>query len=114
MPQLSFETFVSQYFWLVVILLSFYYLCATQILPKIGEAFKTRRRIESTASSAGEKSLDTTVVKSHQLLTDIFSQARKTGASATELASGDLTKYQKHFVSSNDAWIKQTLSNISA
>ena len=114
MPQLSLETFVSQYFWLVVILLTFYYLCSTQILPKIGEAFKTRRKIESLSVSSEEASLDATVLKSHKLLTEIYSNARKTGASAAELASGDLSKYQKHFVASNDAWIKQTLANLGA
>lgn len=50
MPQLSFETYVTQYFWLIVILGVFYYYIATQIVPKIGEIKKTRAKIASDAA----------------------------------------------------------------
>jgi hypothetical protein len=54
MPQLSIETYVSQYIWLVVLLGVFYYYIATQIVPKIGEIKKTRAQIavETPANTA--------------------------------------------------------------
>lgn len=54
MPQLSIETYVTQYFWLVVLLGVFYYYVATQIVPKIGEIKKTRAQIaaETPANTA--------------------------------------------------------------
>lgn len=48
MPQLSIETFVSQYFWLILIFLIFYYVIITQILPNIAKILKTRNKAEST------------------------------------------------------------------
>lgn len=52
MPQLSIETYVTQYFWLVVILGLFYYYIATQIVPKIGEIKKTRAQITADTPTA--------------------------------------------------------------
>lgn len=42
MPQLSIETFVSQYFWFISILLTFYYISITLVIPRISEIYKTR------------------------------------------------------------------------
>lgn len=42
MPQLSIETFVSQYFWFISILLIFYFIAITQVIPRIAEIMKTR------------------------------------------------------------------------
>lgn len=42
MPQLSVETFVSQYIWFISILLAFYYISITLVIPRISEIFKTR------------------------------------------------------------------------
>lgn len=54
MPQLKIETFVTQYFWLIVILLGFYYVLVTVIIPRISEVIKTRKRLETVASSVGK------------------------------------------------------------
>ena len=40
MPQLWTETFISQYFWLLLILLTFYYFMATKVIPVIADAMK--------------------------------------------------------------------------
>lgn len=48
MPQLKIETFVTQYFWLIVILLSFYFIMYTVIIPRMTALELTRQRLEST------------------------------------------------------------------
>jgi hypothetical protein len=47
MPQLAIETFVSQYFWFIVILVTFYFIAITQVIPRIAEIFKTRSKCAS-------------------------------------------------------------------
>jgi hypothetical protein len=42
MPQLSIETFVTQYFWLVVLMLVLYYINVTIIIPRISLIIKSR------------------------------------------------------------------------
>ncbi len=46
MPQLWTETFVTQYFWLVVIILGFYYIAITEIIPQIAFTLKIRKELE--------------------------------------------------------------------
>ena len=50
MPQLWTETIVTQYFWLVVILLGFYYIAVSQIIPQIAYTIKTRKELEAASS----------------------------------------------------------------
>jgi len=56
MPQLKIETFVSQYFWLVVILFGFYISMVLKVIPSIAPIAKIRSLIsvpeESTASAS--------------------------------------------------------------
>lgn len=54
MPQLSIETYITQYVWLVVILGFFYYYVATKIVPTIGIIKKTRARIATEAQPIHE------------------------------------------------------------
>jgi hypothetical protein len=56
MPQLSIETFVTQYFWLIVFLFGFYLIAVTAIIPSIASAFKLRKKL--TAVEEGEGSAD--------------------------------------------------------
>lgn len=42
MPQLSIETFVTQYFWLVVLMLVLYYINVEIIIPRISLIIKSR------------------------------------------------------------------------
>lgn len=58
MPQLSIETYITQYLWLVIVLGVFYYYISTQIVPKIGEIKKTRAKIATDFSAS--PSLDST------------------------------------------------------
>ena len=54
MPQLWTETFISQYFWLLLILLTFYYFMATKVIPVIADAMKARQITDTT-----EKNIET-------------------------------------------------------
>ncbi len=54
MPQLKLETFVTQYFWLIVILLGFYYVLVTIIIPRISEVIKTRKKLETVSLKTSE------------------------------------------------------------
>lgn len=45
MPQLAVETFFTQYFWLVVILFSFYYYLMTYFIPYVSYTLKTRAKL---------------------------------------------------------------------
>jgi len=49
MPQLWTETIVTQYFWLVLILLGFYYIAVTKIIPQIAFTLKARRFYEASS-----------------------------------------------------------------
>jgi len=57
MPQLSIETFVSQYFWLLVIFFSFVYVTTIYVLPKISKIQKIRNLIGK------ETKIETKVIK---------------------------------------------------
>lgn len=57
MPQLALETFVSQYFWLLVIFFSFYFISITTVIPRISTLMKSREKISgSTATEETVKS----------------------------------------------------------
>lgn len=45
MPQLAVETFISQYFWLLVIFFSFYIIGITKVIPRISILMKSREKI---------------------------------------------------------------------
>lgn len=45
MPQLSIETFVSQYFWLLIIFFSFLYVSTIYVIPQISKIQKIRNLI---------------------------------------------------------------------
>jgi len=47
MPQLSIETFVTQYFWLLVVFFTLFILSSLYIMPKISEIKKTRKLLEN-------------------------------------------------------------------
>ena len=51
MPQLSLETFVTQYFWLLVIFFTLFLLCSLFFMPKIAEIKKTRRLLENVETN---------------------------------------------------------------
>lgn len=62
MPQLALETFISQYFWLLVIFFSFYFISITTVIPRISTLMKSREKISASTtteeSSTSETSAD--------------------------------------------------------
>jgi len=105
MPQLSIETYVTQYFWLVVILFTFYYLSATKFLPKIAELLKTRKKIESEASGVSLSSVDNNnILTGKSIISEILSISSLSLSSKT---SG----FEKIFNSANQAWVKNSLKS---
>lgn len=52
MPQLSIETYITQYLWLVVVLAVFYFFISSFFVPKIGEIKKTRAKLASSTETA--------------------------------------------------------------
>lgn len=59
MPQLSIETFVTQYVSLIVILLTFYYFIVTYFIPRISEFYKVREVIGQEKADKSEGSDET-------------------------------------------------------
>jgi hypothetical protein len=68
MPQLSLETFVSQYFWLIVTLFALYFIMVTKLLPLISECFKARSNLETKVANVQKN-----IVKDSLLIKDIAS-----------------------------------------
>lgn len=104
MPQLNLETFVTQYFWLIVLLTFFYILCATIVIPKVATIFKTRQRLENLASDAqpGQASdLPEEVKKAEKLTLRVLSQHNsiKTQSSSSAL------EYRDVFLASQRKWV---------
>lgn len=94
MPQLSIETYVTQYFWLVVILGLFYYYISTQIVPKIGEIKKTRAKIAA----------DTPAAPSYAAAATISSQNIQLGLLYTLNKAGD-NRVGELFDLMNQKWV---------
>jgi hypothetical protein len=55
MPQLNIETFVTQYFWLIVVLFGFYIVVVTAIIPSIASAIKLRKKLTMTEATQGSE-----------------------------------------------------------
>lgn len=51
MPQLSIETFVSQYFWLFIVFFGFLYVSSIYLLPTISKIMKIRNLIGKEETS---------------------------------------------------------------
>ena len=78
MPQLNIETFVTQYFWLIVVLFGFYIVVVTAIIPSIASAIKLRKKL-TVSDEEGVSASETTetasagfnISVSHQVYTPV-------------------------------------------
>lgn len=61
MPQIALETFVTQYFWMLIILGFFYYFVANTVLPQIALIYKTRKTLEDSSITSDKDSSDSSV-----------------------------------------------------
>lgn len=103
MPQLNLETFVTQYFWLIVLLSFFYILCATIIIPKVATIFKTRQRLENLAVEANQalaSELPEEVKKAEKLTLKVLSLHSNLKTQATSP-----TNYRDIFQTSQRKWV---------
>ena len=69
MPQLSLETFVTQYFWLIIFLFTTYIFFATLYLPTFSEIFKLRSFLESVDTLIVDNNFS---LKSKSILSKVF------------------------------------------
>ena len=101
MPQLSIETFVSQYFWMIIFLFGFYYFCFMEVIPKFSEILKTRAKIE--VLGAGSETATTvenpTMVKGVNFLINELSTMNTIGSKANPAQD-----HSSVFANSNKTW----------
>lgn len=93
MPQLNIETFVTQYFWLIVILFGFYIVVVTTIIPSIASSLKLRKKL--TVSEDATEEINSS--DSAQETVFVFN------------VSHDLWEGEKTTTLSNSGWIKNNL-----
>jgi len=94
MPQLSIETYVTQYFWLIIFLATTYILSATLYLPKFAELVKIRKKLEFTSSLVVDSVSSS---KSKRILSDILK---------TYNFSSSVAKLDNNFTSVIQNWVK--------
>jgi len=93
MPQLSIETFISQYIWLLFVLWGFYWLVVTQILPSFSYLSKARSSYDISAKKS---------------ISHISSQKKALDLSILKLSSlSDKKNYNDNFSKVKSAWIKK-------
>lgn len=52
MPHLCVETYITQYFWLIIILTGFYYIMVTSVIPAISATIKLRKKLTVSEQEA--------------------------------------------------------------
>jgi hypothetical protein len=103
MPQLAFETFVSQYVWLVITFFSLYYIMVNKLIPLINEGLKARENIEESAKTLKSQASTQLATISSHLIKDITSDSLKlTKSGGITRAVNYIKKYNKNF----KAWAK--------
>ena len=92
MPQLWTETLVTQYFWLVLILLGFYYLAVTTFIPQIAFTLKARKVLDSEIdSNSTGLSTDPLLGSTKSLLSNILTpKLPSTKATSTDVLSNNI------------------------
>ena len=109
MPQLWTETFVTQYFWFIFILLVFYFFIATKFIPNVANTLKARQINENTEI----KSENVTNTKTSDLFNQNIKQEHNILLSLPnwETIQNEwlLTKPEEN----NQYWIESTLTNES-
>lgn len=98
MPQLSIETFVSQYFWFIVILLAFYYFAITKVIPKLSIIIKTRNK---TSQISQDNTVVTSIDSSKANTVYLNSNCKKEG----EMKKTDWTEFKQ----TSATWVKKNL-----
>jgi hypothetical protein len=72
MPQLAIETFVSQYFWLLVFLVTFHYVTSNVVIPNVVTTLRARKVVASDSEET-EASESESLVERDSILGGTFS-----------------------------------------
>lgn len=81
MPQLANESFVTQYFWLVIFLGLFHYVVVSEVIPNIALTLKARK-FQATSASNEEASADEGVTAMFDTVRNITNDNITTEASS--------------------------------
>ena len=112
MPQLSIETFVSQYFWFISILLIFYFIAITQVIPRIAEIMKTRQKTAEPTDIALATSNEVSPEERERDNTStIFSNIGKNVALTDEALRTDTDKSHSEIElkKASELWVKNNI-----
>lgn len=63
MPQLWIETWVTQYFWLLVIMFFFHFYMVNKVIPSIATIFKIRKTLNIKTESSNNVTLNSSEFK---------------------------------------------------
>lgn len=96
MPQLNIETFVTQYFWLIIVLFGFYIIVVTTIIPSIASSLKLRKKL-TISEDAPENIITETITNEDSNWSPLLSVNHQVWSS-TDL---------KSLYFSNSNWIKK-------
>ena len=72
MPQLAIETFVSQYFWLLTILMTFHFIVSNSVIPNVVTTLRARKVVASDSEET-EASESESLVERDSILGGTFS-----------------------------------------
>jgi hypothetical protein len=103
MPQLWTETIVTQNFWLIVIIIGFYYIAVTKLIPQIAFTLKARRTLETETCCPRPKgamrSGDVLINSSKTLLSSILTpQSNPSSASSAEIINTSIANVRSSWI----------------
>lgn len=108
MPQLAIETFVSQYFWFIVILLSFYFIAITQVIPRIAEIKKTREKCASFISESQDNT-NTVNIEDNKENNHILSVYKNISLGNRGLDTLVVDSNNDELIKATESWIKKNI-----
>lgn len=101
MPQLDHVTFLSQYFWLCVFYLGFYYILLKHFLPKISRILAVRKQ-KLHSSNQG---IDSVTQENHEIRTHCDQVVGNTLTTSKNLF--------ENFLSETDQWVNTTTKSLN-
>jgi F-type H+-transporting ATPase subunit b len=101
MPQLDKVTFLSQFFWLCVFYLGFYYIVYKHFLPKLSRILTLRKR-KMNLSGQGISSLQRETQQVQKDSNSVISKALETSRNV----------FQRFFLRTND-WLETNVTNVN-
>lgn len=112
MPQLSLETYVSQYFWFLVILFFFYLFVYVIVLPKVSFSIKLRKKLtlNNDSFSIDKQELDSDLISSEDVkrFNKFSTESISTDVENLQKENSQISlRIQKNLVNSQKAWLNK-------